>query len=723
MKRMLIAFLFCPIAVCASPLQVWNDFQLDASCGNPTGSLDIHASGGTPPYSFQWSNGSTTEDIQGLAAGYYEVTVTDAASTQTVQGWTVFNTPNLVGAFGAQDGHACCIGQIGAEMRLIEFGTNGLAPYIYDPLPEGMDQAGYPYFYFPFATIGAPVSVNVTDANGCTGTITGNIVGPQMFNAPNMVLQSLQASCSNGSGGSVTLTNLDDGSFWSAATITLFDDLNNMVDGAVPGNTVTFTGLAPGHYHIERGWEFADQYFADPCNNSDSLGFDIADLGVACATVSGDVFIDNDQDCVQDAGEMNVPELVLEIQPGGAYTITDANGHYSIDLGDGSYTLAQNDASLIQLCPVSAPVPFTMASNAQIIDLADSSTVPLDLKAFMSVGAAHPGFSMTYAIKAKNLSAQVSGPVSMTLDVAGPVTFLSSSITPTSVVGNTLTWHLQALSSYAQHMFTAQFDVPVGTALGTALFANLNVSNALPDANTTNNGTGIGTVVTGSFDPNEKVVEPAEIFFLDLDDHLKYMIRFQNTGTDTAYSVVVTDTLSADLNMGSFVQGASSHPCSVEFLSDRVVRWTFSNILLPDSNTNEAASHGFLGFDITPVEDLIGGNYINNASDIFFDFNEPVRTNTTSVLAEFSVGVSDRTGQGRLSISPNPANDRLRVNVPGAMIERISIVAMDGRVLERMTVRSAIADLDVSSLPIGAYLLEVELLSSNRVMRERFVKY
>lgn len=136
----------------------------------------------------------------------------------------------------------------------------------------------------------------------------------------------------------------------------------------------------------------------------------------------------------------------------------------------------------------------------------------------------------------------------------------------------------------------------------------------------------------GSFDPNDKTAEPkgynAEHFIAQNTD-LEYHIRFQNTGTDTAFTVVVRDTISEFLDISTIQQGTSSHPYRLEVIAGNVLKYTFDDILLPDSTTNESASHGFVKFKISQDSSLALGTLIYNSAAIYFDFNEPILTNET----------------------------------------------------------------------------------------------
>lgn len=165
----------------------------------------------------------------------------------------------------------------------------------------------------------------------------------------------------------------------------------------------------------------------------------------------------------------------------------------------------------------------------------------------------------------------------------------------------------------------------------------------------------------GSFDPNDKQAFPRGFgnqHLIEANTDLEYMIRFQNTGTDTAFTVMVLDTLSTHLVATSVRPGASSHPYDFAVLDGNVLRFRFDHILLPDSNINEPASHGFIKFRASQQPDNPNGTLIENRAAIYFDFNEPVLTNTTfhTIGDHFiMVQTDDPAGATPIRVYPNPS--------------------------------------------------------------------
>lgn len=199
----------------------------------------------------------------------------------------------------------------------------------------------------------------------------------------------------------------------------------------------------------------------------------------------------------------------------------------------------------------------------------------------------------------------------------------------------------------------------------------------------------------GAFDPNDKSAEPLgyeEAHFIENDIPLSYHIRFQNTGTDTAFQVTVTDVLSPLLDARSIRMGASSHPYTWELRSGGVLVVRFDNIMLPDSNINEAASHGFFKFEIDQQPNNAVGTRIENTASIYFDFNAPVVTNTTfhTIGQDFIhvevTGTEDvLVENARVRVYPNPFENSATLDVTGLEVNHLELEITDtqGRVQRR----------------------------------------
>jgi len=137
--------------------------------------------------------------------------------------------------------------------------------------------------------------------------------------------------------------------------------------------------------------------------------------------------------------------------------------------------------------------------------------------------------------------------------------------------------------------------------------------------------------VRGAYDPNDKEGFPKGVCnrrFVFNDTDLEYKIRFQNTGTDTAFKVEIRDTLSELLDPTTLQIVNGSHPYDWNITGDGVLIFTFENIMLPDSNVNEPASHGFIQYKIKQQADNLIDAEIENKAAIYFDFNAPIITNT-----------------------------------------------------------------------------------------------
>ena len=232
--------------------------------------------------------------------------------------------------------------------------------------------------------------------------------------------------------------------------------------------------------------------------------------------------------------------------------------------------------------------------------------------------------------------------------------------------------------------------------------------------------------LTAAYDPNDKRVVPAGYGSSHLvhpeDSLLEYTIRFQNTGSDTAFTVEVVDTLPTTyLNPVTLLSGASSHPYEVRIHGNGIVTWRFEDIMLPDSTTNESGSQGFVKFKIRTRPDLPNGTVINNRANIYFDFNAAIVTETCFITisdVEIVASNSEIVIDDKVELFPNPTTGLLNVRLSDNRLKAtgLSVVDITGREVLR---RPFAQQLDISGLSAGNYILSV--FTDNGVLREKVV--
>ena len=441
--------------------------------------------------------------------------------------------------------------------------------------------------------------------------------------------------------------------------------------------------------------------------------------------ISGQLFTDYNANGIQDENDLPISNKIVSTSPGWYSCISDSMGFYEFFVDtNNSYLIIPPNIGIGFNVPSLYSIT-TVDSLGQMFSNINFSYVPIpnttDLSIDISATTPRPGFEQTYYVTYTNIGTeQLSGTVNLTVDAA--LQFVDSDVTPTNINGSTYEWDITNLPLFESHTIAIRFLVPTSQTLGSELAASVSGITTISDADTTNNLDVLSNIVVGSYDPNDKTVSPSSITPAQAASHpkLEYIIRFQNTGTAEAINILVTDTLSNSLDISTLEIIASSHPVNAslsrEMLSPhrQVLKFHFDNIMLPDSNTSEPLSHGFVKFSIRLSDTLQIGESLGNIANIYFDFNEPVITN--EALLENPLITFTSNSAIPISLSPNPTTGIIRFqNIQG--LEDITVIDIMGRVV--WTGKPHRRQIDLSGLEEGLYTLRTSTGKAAKVVVQR----
>lgn len=195
--------------------------------GSADGAASVSVEGGTAPYSYDWSNSQNTPSADGLAAGFHQVDVTDDNGCTTTVAFSLGEpaplsaslSTTLVSCDDLPDGTATAAP------------TGGTSPYTY----SWSDPAGQSEATAEGLLVG-PVTVTVTDANGCTFVESAQVGGVQ---AIALELTSEDVSCYDGNDGAVAVAAVGGSGAYTYS----------WSDSSIP-DTETPAGLTAGLYTV-----------------------------------------------------------------------------------------------------------------------------------------------------------------------------------------------------------------------------------------------------------------------------------------------------------------------------------------------------------------------------------------------------------------------------------------------------------------------------------------
>ncbi len=404
--------------------------------------------------------------------------------------------------------------------------------------------------------------------------------------------------------------------------------------------------------------------------------------------LKGTLFFDSNKNGVKDAGEYNFNDAIIKTQKDSdVRSSLPFNGSFTLDVDTGSYvTSAQPLSPYYSAVPATKNSAFSTYSN---IDSFSFAIQPIPGKRDLTINiipltVARPGFNMPCRLYYKNNGTDTIPAGEIVLVKDPRLNFLSASPAQFSINGDTVKWSYSNLKPLdtASILINLQVLPPPSVNINDTLFSFAAITPVEGDLTPSDDTTILNQTVFGSYDPNDKSENLAGKISeqqVANNAYINYLIRFQNTGTDTAFNIVIRDTLDDKLDWSSLQMVAASHPYQLNIKSQNQLVWSFNDIQLVDSFSNEPGSHGFIAFRVKPKSSLIPGDIIRNTASIYFDYNLPIETNTqeTTVVLNYTgnppVDIPTIT-----SFTPSTAAMGTSVTITGTNLNGATAVSFGG---------------------------------------------
>jgi uncharacterized repeat protein (TIGR01451 family) len=483
----------------------------------------------------------------------------------------------------------------------------------------------------------------------------------------------------------------------------------------------TLPSNAPTGYYDVHVITYDDPWNPIPFDHLLPSGFFI---GTPDGIISGNIYYDINQNGIRDAGEVGVANMRVNVQPSNINVLTNSTGNYYAYQDSGTHTITYVPYFGYALTSTPSSYTITIPPDSAGNDFGVYRPTSTTYTQNFSVWT-HPMRCIYYGFSAFTATNNTTGLMeqgSITIIHSPNLSFSYSTIPPDVINGDTLTWYYSNLGPGAS--FTSQVvynNPPAGQTVSYMVIDSVEDANGvlmnIYDQTFT-------TVTSCSVDPNDKAVYPAGENSLNhtlINSHLDYTIRFQNTGTDTAFNVMIHDTLDSDLDFQSVEILSSSDPVALQVDANGAMLFTFSNIMLPDSNVDEPGSNGYVIYRVNPLGGIAENTVINNTAHIIFDFNTPVITNTTmnTMVSIIPVSIQEKNISASLVMYPNPASDKLNIDLAGKR-GWLTLYNILGETVKSESLSQGVNKITLKGMSSGIYIVKT-VMEDGKILSSRLI--
>jgi uncharacterized repeat protein (TIGR01451 family) len=453
-----------------------------------------------------------------------------------------------------------------------------------------------------------------------------------------------------------------------------------------------------------------------------------ANQGGTFYTILGNTRYDaNSNGC--EVSDATIPNLKLLFSNGSATTqlISNVTGnyHYEVQASTQTFSPVLEIPAYFTVFPAQASVTFPPAISPFVQNFCVAANgVHNDLEVLIfPINVARPGFDARYRIVYRNKGTEIqSGWISLTFNDA-ILDFISSSVTVTNQVGNTMNWLISGIQPFETREILVVLNVnsPTETpAVNSGDVLNYTTTiTGVTDETPIDNIFTLNQTVVNSYDPNDKTcLEGNTITPALVGEFVHYVIRFENEGTANAQNIIIKDMIDGSkFDVSTLVPLSSSAPCITKITNLNKVEFIFDNINLPfevGSNT------GYITFKIKTKSGLTIGSSFSNSASIYFDFNAPILTNTyTTTVAALSI--QDFDFSTYFNVYPNPVKNVLNIDVKATInIQSVTIFNTLGQMIMAVPNAENVRSIDVSDLKTGTYFIKIK--SDKGTANAKFIK-